>query len=452
MDQQRATFVERAVARNVPAAKAKKVFELMAHFAGYGFNKSHSAGYALVAYWTAWLKSHYPAEFLAAALTSEMSDKDRVMILQSEARRLGVAVLPPDINRSEECFSVQEGNIRFGLEAVKGVGRSAVEAILEARQDRPFCSLYEFCERVDPSRVNRKCIENLIQAGALDALGGHRAQQLEVLPGVIEWSARARRERESGQVSLFAVTGGDAAPEHPSLPEVQEWSLQDLLRREREAVGFYVSGHPLDEHRGVLERLGVVPIHLLDTLPDNEAILAAGLPTQLRRGQDKRGNAIAFLSLEDFTGTVECLVFHEAYQQCSAYLGEEAPLLVRGRISTREDQKPKLRVEEAVPLGDLQAKGRLTLHLAVPCTVDDELLSGVRGLLDTHPGPSPVWLHVDHQSIEGIQMRLRNHRVEASDVLLGQLEERLGSRAIRLTVGEPTGARSEEIFLTGNGD
>ena len=202
----------------------------------------------------------------------------------------------------------------------------------------------------------------------------------------------------------------------------------------------------------MLKRLGVVPIHLLDTLPDKEAILTSGLPTQLRRGLDKRGNAIAFLTLEDFTGTVECLVFHEAYQQCSAYLGQEVPLLVRAQISTREDQKPKLRVEEAVPLSDLQTRGRLTLHLAVPRTIDDALLSGVRGLLDTHPGASPVWLHVDHRSLEGIQMKLRNHRVATSDALLGQLEERLGSRAIRLTVGEPSGVRSEEIFLADDPD
>ncbi|MDM7913956.1 MAG: DNA polymerase III subunit alpha, partial [Candidatus Eisenbacteria bacterium] len=162
MDEQGAIFVERSVARGIPADTARKVFEKMAYFAGYGFNKSHSAGYALVAFHTAWLKAHYPAEFLAASLTSEMSDKDRVMILQAEARRLSIQVLPPDVNVSESCFSVQNGAIRFGLEAVKGVGHQAVEAILEARSCGSFTSLYDFCERVDPARVNRKCIENLI--------------------------------------------------------------------------------------------------------------------------------------------------------------------------------------------------------------------------------------------------------------------------------------------------
>jgi DNA polymerase III subunit alpha len=448
MDEQAATFVERAVSRKIPADTAGKVFELMAHFAGYGFNKSHSAGYALVAYQTAWLKRHYPAEFLAASLTSEMSDKDRVMILQSEARRLGIRVLPPDANISEECFSVQDGSIRFGLEAVKGVGHGAVEAILESRREGPFRTLYDFCERIDPARVNRKCIENLVLAGALDSLGGHRAQQLETIGTAMEWASRVRKEKTMGQVSLFGgESGAEASPPHPPLTESPEWPAADLLRREKDALGFYVSGHPLEEFRRVLDGLGVVPLHLLETIRDNEPILAAGLPTLIRKSLDKRGQTIAFLTIEDFTGSTECLVFNDAYQQCGRSLNVETPILLKARVSTREDQKPKLRMEEAVPLIDLQSGGQLTLHLALPRTADDELLDALGRIFESHPGPSSVWVHIDHQTVEGVQMRLRGRKVTACAPLLGALEKQLGRLAVRLTVGEPRGSRSQEIFM-----
>jgi len=448
MDEQRAIFVERAVGRGVKGECARRVFDLMAHFAGYGFNKSHSAGYALVAYQTAWLKRHYPAEFLAASLTSEMADKDRVMILQAESRRLGIRVLAPDVNLSEERFSVQEGSIRFGLEAVKGVGHAAVEAILLAREGRPFTSLFDFAERVDSSRVNRKCVENLVMAGALDSLGGHRAQQLESIGIAMEWAARVRKERSMGQTSLFgAGEANQAQPAHPSLAESSEWPQGELLRCEKEAIGFYVSGHPLDEYRRLLDRMGVVPVHALEAIRDNEPILAAGLPTQVRRSVDKRGQAIAFMVLEDFTGTVECMVFSDAYQDCDRHLDGEKPLLLRGRISTREDQKPKLRIEEAKPLSDLQEGGQLTLHLALPGSAGDDLLDTLRAIFDRHPGPSPVWVHVDHAGVEGVQIRLKGNRVAPSPSLLDALQHRLGEGAIRLTIGEPRGARSQQIFV-----
>lgn len=447
MDEQRAGFIERAVTRGVSAEIAKKTFALMEHFAGYGFNKSHSAGYALVAYHTAWLKRYYPGEFLAASLTSEMADKDRVMILLADARRLGIQVLPPEVNLSDVAFSVQGGAIRFGLEAVKGVGHGAVEAIIEVRTSGPYLDLHDLCQRIDPQRVNRKCIESLAQAGAFDTLGGHRAQILESIPSAIEWAARVRKEHSMGQESLFGGGAEEETPRHPPLIEIEEWPSRDLLRREKDSLGFFVSGHPLEEHRCVLDSLGVLPVHLLDTLPDNEAALAAGLPTQVRKSVDKRGNPIAFVSLEDFTGTVECLVFSDAYQSYGQYFDTDTPLLLRGRVSTREEQKPKIRVEEAVPLVDLQVNGQLTLHLALPRSADAGLLDELQELMARHPGRSRVWMHIDHQSVEGVQVRLKSTRIQACDTLLGALGARLGTRAIRLTVGEPKGARSHEIFV-----
>ena len=447
MVEQRAGFVERAIARKIPADVARRTFDLMALFAEYGFNKSHSAGYALVAFHTAWLKSHYSAEFLAASLTSEMSDKDRVMILLAEAKRLGLRVLPPDVNASDEAFSVQEGAIRFGLAAVKGIGHTAVEAVIEARNEAPFRDLHDFCERVDSSRVNRKCIEALIQAGALDRLGGGRAQMFESIPSAMDHGARLRREKTMGQHSLFGGDGpGDAAAKAPALAVVDGWSRAEELRREKDALGFYVTGHPLEEHRCVLEGLGVLPIHLLENVTDNEPVLAAGIATQLRKSFDKRGNTIAFVTLEDFTGTVECLVFSDAYQLGGRALDSDQPLLIKGRVSTREDQKPKLRVEEVLPLTDLTAGGGICLHLAVVRSVDDPDLAQLKSLLESHPGPSPVWVHVDHQSLEGVQMKLRATRITPSDPLLSALVERFGKDSVRLTLGARNGTRSREIF------
>lgn len=448
MEEQRDIFVARAVDGGIPRETAKKVFALMDHFAGYGFNKSHSAGYALVAYQTAWLKTHYPAEFLAASLTSWMSDKDRTMILLAEAKRLGIRVLPPDVSVSGECFSVADGVIRFGLGAVKGIGHTAVEAVLEARRDAPFRDYFDFCRRVDPGRVNRKCIEAFIQAGALDSLGGSRSQQYESIGVAMEWGARMRKEESMGQGSLFGGDSSEEGPHRPSLCDSPPWERGDLLRREKDALGFYVTGHPLEEHGSVLSRLGVVPIHLLETLPDNEPILTAGLPTQVKKTYDKKGQPIAFLTVEDFTGTVECLVFNDAFQMCGSYMEADLPLLIRGRLATREDQKPKLRVEEATPLERVRETGQLTLHLAVSGTSDSSLLDGLREILAVYPGSSPVWLHVDHQSLEGVQMRLRS-RVSPSDPLLSALERSLGKGAIRITVGEPVGVRSHEIFSSG---
>jgi DNA polymerase III subunit alpha len=447
MAEQRTSFVERSIARKIPPDVARRTFDLMALFAEYGFNKSHSAGYALVAFQTAWLKSHYPAEFMAASLTSEMSDKDRVMILLAEARRLGLRVLPPDVNASDEVFSVQEGAIRFGLAAVKGIGHGAVEAILEARAVGSFAGFHDFCERVDPGRVNRKCIEALIQAGTFDLFGATRARLCESVTSAMDHGARIRREKTMGQSSLFGG-GGDVAVPPPALAVVPPWTRVEELRREKDALGFYITGHPLEEHRCVLEGLGILPIHLLDAIADNEPVLTAGITTQLRKSFDKRGNTIAFCTLEDFTGTVECLVFSDAWQAGGRSLEGDMPLLIRGRVSTREDQKPKIRVEEIHPLPELAGGGDLSVHLALPGSVEDPALEQLMAILAAHPGPSPVWVHVDHQSMEGVQMRLRSTRVCAEDPLLSALEERLGKKAVRLTLGVRNGKRSREIFTS----
>ncbi len=446
MDEQRAGFVARAEERGIPQATAAKVFDLMAHFAGYGFNKSHSAGYAVVAYQTAYLKVNYPVEFMAASLTSEMSSSDRVMTLLSECRRLGIGVRPPDVNVSAEGFTVRDGEIRFGLGAVKGVGHPAVVSIATARLDRAFRSLHDLCARIDPAAVNRKCLEALIHAGACDGLGASRAALLEGLGAAMEHAARRRREREAGQFSLFGGSLGEAEAPDPPLPAVTEWSAEELLRREKEALGFFVSGHPLDDYRDLLERAGATAVSRLEELDDESAVTLGGVPVAVKVSPDRKGNRMAFIQLEDFTGTVECIAFAEAFERCRAGLQAERPLLVKGRLSTREQQKPKLILEDAVPITDLLSMGRVAIHLQISSAWEEERLEQIRSALALGSGTCPVYLHVDARLLGGVIVRPREARVSPTAAVLRGLAEAVGPERMRIDTSGRVSFRSQDIF------
>jgi DNA polymerase III subunit alpha len=446
MDKQRAGFVERALARGIPKNTAAKVFDLMAHFAGYGFNKSHSAGYAVVAYQTAYLKVNHPVEFMAASLTSEMSNSDRVMTLLSECRRLGISVRPPEVNLSAEGFTVDEGAIRFGLGAVKGVGHPAVESLAAVRRERPFRSLHDFCERIDPGTVNRKCIEALIHAGACDGFGAPRAALIEGLGAAMEYAARRRREREAGQFSLFG--GGEAGegPSDPPLPATPEWSSEERLRREKEALGFFVSGHPLDEFRHFLDQAGATSVYGLEALDDDSAVTLGGVPVSLKTSPDRKGNRMAFVQLEDYTGTVECIAFAEAFERCRAGLEAERPLLIKGRLSTREQQKPKIILEDAVAIADLFAMGRVAVHLQLSTSWEAERLEQIRAALAIGAGTCPVYLHVDARLLGGVIVRPRAVRISPTAEVLRALADLVGPERMRIETSGRVSFRSQDIF------
>jgi DNA polymerase-3 subunit alpha len=415
----------------------------MAHFAGYGFNKSHSAGYAIVAYQTAYLKAHHPVEFMAAVLTSEMSSSDRVKLLLSEARRMGIAVLPPAVNRSADAFTVEEGAIRFGMGAVKGVGHAAVAAICEARGGGPFEDLYDLVGRVDSGAINRKCLEALIFAGALDAFGWPRARLLEALPRINEWAVRRRRERDLGQESLFG--GGGAASPRPPAPEVAEWDAAALLSREKSALGFYVSGHPMDRYRRVLERMGSRGIAELALLPEGAQPTIAGLIVQAKTSVDRKGRPLAFATLEDASGSIECILFEEPLEGVKRCLSGEEPVLVTGRLSSRGGETAKLVAGEARPLEHALRGARFGLHLAIESARSERELRSLRGILESEPGPCPVYLHVDHRALGGVVMRSRSLRVALGGALLERICRELEPWRVRV-VAEGTGARSAELF------
>ena len=397
MAKERVKFEAGAEAQGIDASFASPIFDLMEKFADYGFNKSHSAAYALVAYQTAWLKAHHPAEFMAATMSSDMDNTDKVVTFLEESREIGLSVLAPDVNESEYMFvALDPKTVRYGLGAVKGVGRGACESIVEARQaGGPFRDLLDFLRRVDSAKLNRRVLEALVNAGALDALGANRASLMLQLPEVIKATEQLARERAAGQVSLFG--GGGAEPEiHLDLPEAPDWPLETKLLGERETLGHYLSGHPLDPWRGELQALVGATLADLDSLwsakkdrRGEAAVVLAGIVTATRR----RGDTMGFARIEDGRGQLEVAFFREAFAECAHLLSRDRILLVEGNLA--EDQFSGGFVLRARQCWDFRAlcaqharRLALTVDLRAQGTWDrlQQVLAGFR------PGATPLRL------------------------------------------------------------
>ncbi|EKP94455.1 DNA polymerase III subunit alpha [Thermaerobacter subterraneus] len=418
MQKQREKFLAGAAAKGIDAELAGRIFDLMEYFAGYGFNKSHSAAYGYLAYVTAYLKTHYPAPYMAATLSSVMSNSDRVAEYIAECRRLGIPVLPPDVNQSEARFTVVPDPgapggqaIRFGLAAVKNVGFGAIESIVAARQEGgPFRSLDDFCRRVDLRQVNRRALESLIKAGAFDSLGEPRARLVAGLEEVMNRAQRWHKERETGQVSLLDLTaalvgaggrgsggGGTGAGaaaadlEVTELPPVDEWPPNRKLAMEKEVLGLYLSGHPLAHYQRELARRVTATTRQLADREDGARVQVGGLVQGVRRITTRGGDFMAFVQLEDLEGTVEVVVFPRTYAEAAEALQEDAVIVVRGRVDRREEEEPpKVVAEEIWPL----VTGK-RLVVALPDGGPDAVegvLARVRGACQRHPGTSPVVL------------------------------------------------------------
>ncbi|HID10234.1 MAG TPA: DNA polymerase III subunit alpha [Candidatus Latescibacteria bacterium] len=419
-------FLEGATRNGVPKDTAERIWVGWEEFGRYAFNKSHAAAYAFVAYQTAYLKAHYPKEFMAANLTSVMDNSDRVTVFIEECRRMGIRVLPPDVNESDITFTVVEEGIRFGLGAVKNVGAPAVHAILEARRESPFQSLYDFCERVDLKALNRRMLESLISAGAMDGLGGHRAQLLKALDGAIARAQVLRQERQRGQISLFEA--GPALPED-RLPEVPQWSRSEALAKEKEVLGFYVSGHPLDPYREELEAFAT-PFENLEGLSQGSEVRIGGMVAAVRTIQDRSGRPMAFVTLEGLDGSVEVVVFWEAYERYRDLLSDNRAVLVMGRLSGNESGRAKVRVEEVLPLEE--ARERLVRALCIDLRgASEERLEHLRASLERHRGGCSLLLRV-RTKWGDVFVRSRSLKVSPSPELLAELRREVGREAVRL--------------------
>jgi DNA polymerase III subunit alpha len=335
MAKQRESFVSGAAGRGVSGKLATEIFDLIEKFAGYGFNRSHSAAYALIAYQTAWLKTHYPAAFMAAVLSSDMDKTDKVVTMTAECRDMKLKVLPPDINRCEyEFVPVDAKTILYGLGAIKGLGQSAIEAILQARaQDGPFHDLFDVCKRVDPRRVNRRTFESLIKAGALDTLGTHRAALLASLTKALADADQQGKAREAGQVDIFGASA--VAIEAPSYEVVPEWSEEQRLDGERDTLGLYLTGHPIARYADELEHFTSATIAELRPTQDRDVVIA-GLVVAMRVMQTKRGDRMAFITLDDRTGRLELAVFSDMFERYRGLLVKDTLLVVKGGVSVDE--------------------------------------------------------------------------------------------------------------------
>src|SRR5216684_3879166 len=351
MAAQRARFLAGGKQKGLPQKKVEKIFDLMEKFAGYGFPKAHSAAYAFLAYVTAYLKAHYPLEFLSALLTAEMGSSDKVVKYINECREMGISVLPPDVNSSNRDFIPDGKGIRMGLCAVRNLGSTAADSIIEARQNGgPFKSLYDFCERVDLSSVNRRVIENLIKCGAMSSLGGNRAQLTAVLENAMEGGQRVWKDRLSGQAGLFGMVADEPAHvEHP-LPALPDWSPQQKLSSEKEVVGIYVTGHPLDEYSEKVSQLSTHYTETLEGIERGVEVSICGILTGIQRKRNKDGKVYAAMRLEDRTGSLEAMCFSTQYDRLLAAMVEDQAVLVKALVLPEENAPPKLSIQDIINL------------------------------------------------------------------------------------------------------
>jgi len=471
MAAQKAKFLVGCRANDIEGRKAERVWDLIEKFAGYGFNKSHAACYGLVAYQTAYLKANHPVEFMAALLTSEMEKTDKIVQYMEECRSMGLRVEAPDVNVSGARFTVVGAAIPFGLAAIKNVGGLAIESIVRTRDEAGrFRSLGDFCARVDLRLVNRRVVESLIKAGAFDSLGGTRAGLLSGLDQAMEAGQRSQRDRDEGQGSLFegplfeGPSGSKAAAAAPvaAVEQVPEWPREELLAAEKEVLGFYLTGHPLDDYRDLAARLKTVSALDLASRPAASRVLLLGLVGALTENATKSGNRMAFATLELVDGSVPLTVFPEPYRACSVALRHRGPVLVRGRIDDSDKGRVVL-VEEVKPLDEATVAGarsggnggptprngmdtapsaarraeeaahtcRIRVHAGPggPPGVPDDALASVRGICEAYPGPTPLFVHVLLGDQE-VVVRAKGLSVAPEAELVAKIESLLGAGSI----------------------
>ena len=429
MAAQREKFVNGCLAHKVPQKKGEKIFDLITEFAGYGFNKSHSCAYALLAYQTAWLKTHYPVEFMAALLTSETGNTEKMVKYIREAREMSITVLPPDVNSSDVFFTPVGEAIRFGLAAIKNVGENTVHGILEARASQNgFHSLFQFCDNVDTRLLNRRVLESLIKAGAMDSLGGRRAQFFAAIDRAMERGQKFQRSHTTGQHGLF-MGGGETS--EPALPDTEEWPEHELLANEFATLGFYISGHPLSKHAARLKELNAVELSTVEGRRNGSEITIAGIVVALRAMRSRKGDRWAIMTLQDMTGVLEVLAFPEAFGRLEAVLKSGEPLLMRGRVNV-EEGSARVAVQDAKLLDQAGAAGSVQIRVRVQLSVMDEYtLDQLKELFARSPGTCLI--SFDLQDPDGSVATLRsNQRVRLDDKLVDAMRQMCGADAVEV--------------------
>ena len=439
--------IKGCVANGVPEAAAQSIYDEIYDFANYAFNKAHAVSYAVVAYQTAWFKCHHPKEYMAALLTSVLDNSDKVAGYIAECRDCGIALLPPDINHSYDGFTVEEGGIRFGLAAVKNIGRGFIQSVVRERKEGPFTSLRDFCTRMAGGDLNKRAMENLIRSGAFDSLGARRSQLCKVYETVMDSIAESRRQNVEGQMDFFsmgALGGGEERkpPQQDILPDIPEFTPQERMRMEKETTGLYLSGHPMDAYRDQILRLGAVSIGyvLKETgqegsgrFQDGQRITVCGVVSASKTKTTKNNTLMAYVTVEDDTGSIELLCFSRTLEQSGAYLKEGLAVAVRGKLSLREDKPPQILcdsavlLESALPDAEAAPAGgkKQTLYLKFPSLTSPELRH-MKLVFTMFPGKDVVKL-VMADSRKVLQGYLGLH-----DALLSECREVLGAENVVL--------------------
>ncbi len=439
MAQQRVAFVNGAQERGISKKVATAIFDMIDKFANYGFNKSHSVAYSILAYQTAWLKANHTPEFMAALMTAEMTKTDKVVGLIDECRKLGIEVLPPDVNESFVDFSVAENRIRFGLAAIKNVGVGAVESIVEARgQGDRFSTLFDFTERVNNRSVNKKTMESLVLAGAADSLGGNRAELFSAIESAIAYGVQKQQEIENGQSSLFDDLADPhlSAATQPALPPLPDWSDAEKLAREKSVLGFYVSGHPLEPWRLEVEAISRVHLGEFDPDIDGSVIRTCGIIAALRTKIDKRGRTMAFLTLEDFTGKAECLVFADAYERSAPHIVPDRPVVMTGKAEVSGDAL-RIVAEEITDIGTaLPALAQsLIISISTLSATKKQIQDGIEVLERRRgSGNSSCFFYVTDGNGEAWNLMSRGLRVLVTRELLLELRSIFGASNVRISL------------------
>lgn len=430
-------FIPRAISNGVDPKIAEEVFEKMAYFAGYGFNKSHSAAYSVLAYQTAYFKANYPAEYMASVLTHNMGDIKDVQKFIEEASKAGISVDPPNINTGTAKFTSFNGRIQYGLEAIKGVGSSVIEHIESVRRkDGPFRSIFDFATRTDGRICNKRSVESLIFAGAFDAVHNNRAQLVESLEDVMSYASRKQADELMNQASLFGTTTGSIALSEPKLKPVEPWSNIEKLKKEREYIGFFLSSHPLAKFRDDVKLFCTGTLHPdnLASLSDRGNITVAGIITAVKTVIDRKGLPMAWITLEDEDGSIESVVFNSVYDQYKNLL-EVDNVITMTASADRKDGAIRFRTNTIARIETLRDSNadRFLLRLQLNMSeISDHQFQDLAGILARHKGKTFVALDVFRNTVKPIRMTSRKFLVECNDELMAELREILGYDAVRL--------------------
>jgi len=430
MARQKERFLAGTAQNSIDSHKARHVFELIEKFGGYGFNKSHSVAYAMIAYQTAYLKAHYPVQFMAALLTEDMGSQDKTIKNIAECKEMGIPILPPDINESQVDFAVVGDSIRFGLAAVKNVGIKAVEAIVDERErNGPFTSLAGFCRRVDKSKVNKRVLEGLIQCGAFDFTGGFRSRLFASLSGVLAFGGISEDPNQLNMFDLFPSKEEERTFEPQ---DIDEWEDDEKLRREKESLGFYITGHPLDRFADVIKQLAITTTLDLAATRDKSVVRLAGLINSMRIKRTKRGEKMAVINVEDKNGFTEVVVFPDVFAKCASLLSDDRPLLITGEVEAG-DNLVKIRAQDIVALETVKQKSIKSIVIPVSQEgLTRSCLMKLRDLIFRYPGECRLTFRIDLDGDRKAAVTAHSrYSVTPEENLIGEIESLVGTKVIR---------------------